>query len=64
MVVVTSPAQRSPIEPTPAEVALLAAASGIEPLDDGLDRARKRWEDRIRHWRRKLEEWDRLRSEG
>jgi len=51
-------------EPTPAEVALLAAASGLEPLDDGLDRARKRWEDRIRIWRRKREEWDRQRAQG
>lgn len=38
--------------PRPREVALLAGALGVEPFD-GLDQHRKRWEDRIRRWRKR-----------
>lgn len=38
--------------PRPREVALLAGALGVEPFD-GLDAHRKRWEDRIRRWRKR-----------
>lgn len=39
-------------EPTPGEVRLLAAARELDPITEGLDAARKRWEDRIRRWRK------------
>ncbi|MBK7074605.1 MAG: hypothetical protein IPH44_20140 [Myxococcales bacterium] len=36
--------------PGAGDIALLAAAAGIEPLEPSLDRTRKRWEKRIARW--------------
>lgn len=44
-------------EPTPRDVVLLAGAVGLDPFD-GLDAARKRWEDRIRRWSRERRKGD------
>lgn len=42
-------------DPKPSEVRLLAAARELAPITDGLDRARKQWEDRLRRWRKELD---------
>lgn len=45
-------------DPKPSQLALLAAAAGIEPLDEGLTRARRRWEDRLRRWPAEMDRTD------
>lgn len=44
------------IEPTAKALALLTAATGVEPLDDGLKLARRRWDERLHRWRGELDE--------
>jgi hypothetical protein len=42
-------------EPGARELRLLAAARELEPIEEGLDRARKRWEDRMARWRDEMD---------
>jgi hypothetical protein len=55
-------------DPKPGEVRLLAAARGLEPITEGLDKARKLWEDRILRWKGEMDrswpEWRRFARKG
>ena len=41
--------------PTARDIALLAAAAGLEPLEPSLNDTRRRWENRIGRWKREKE---------
>lgn len=45
-------------EPTARPLALLAASRGIEPIDQGLNLARKHWDERLGRWRRDMDRLD------
>lgn len=42
-------------EPTAKVLALLCAARGIEPITDGMTKARKRWDQRLERWRPEMD---------
>lgn len=42
-------------EPTARDMALLACARGLEPIERGLNLARKHWDERIGRWRREID---------
>lgn len=43
-------------DPTAKTLALLAAATGIEPITEGMKLARKRWDERLYRWRRQMDQ--------
>lgn len=42
-------------DPTAKTFALLCAARGLEPLTDGMNKARKRWDQRLERWRPEMD---------
>lgn len=45
-------------DPKASQLALLAAAAGLEPLDEGLTQATRRWENRLRRWPAEMDQAD------
>jgi hypothetical protein len=45
-------------EPTAKVLALLCAARGIQPIEDSMKQARKRWDDRLTRWRAEMDNED------